>query len=417
MKKGLLWILVGVLLIVPFITVKASANVQISKVELVESSDGTVINAEPTASGLNLNFNITFGSVNDYAKYSVTIKNNDGEDYKISNTEPTVSDYMKYEFVFEDDSNIIKANSEKKLNIVITYKQEVPQEELVDGKYTEINNVDVKLVNAITNEEINNPNTSDNILLYINLLLVSVILCGVAIKSKKVRKSVAVITLMLVALPLSVKALEEITIKLNTAVEISKEREFCFMDSASSLDNKYFNYTSGQTWEQFLDNTENSQFFINDVDDFVFYKRNNNILFDGEIDTTPSNTLSSKPTIYSEVGKHLVGLASDDKSNDISNDSFETIPLNITFYPMNYINCMDEVYNMYHGLIGDREADELTEEEWNEINDTITVEYQKCERIIPELNLVKKNEKIMSKDKGCYNYVLNLDEEPPQTSR
>ena len=263
MKKGLLWILVGVLLIVPFITVKASANVQISKVELVESSDGTVINAEPTASGLNLNFNITFGSVNDYAKYSVTIKNNDGEDYKISNTEPTVSDYMKYEFVFEDDSNIIKANSEKKLNIVITYKQEVPQEELVDGKYTEINNVDVKLVNAITNEEINNPNTSDNILLYINLLLVSVILCGVAIKSKKVRKSVAVITLMLVALPLSVKALEEITIKLNTAVEISKERELCLVPSVKYFDEaEIFKFNYGSTWEEFIDLDNDNPFYI-----------------------------------------------------------------------------------------------------------------------------------------------------------
>ena len=40
MKKGLLWGLIAVLLIVPFITVKAAANVEITKVELVEASDG-----------------------------------------------------------------------------------------------------------------------------------------------------------------------------------------------------------------------------------------------------------------------------------------------------------------------------------------------------------------------------------------
>ena len=139
MKKLLLWGLVAVLLIVPFVNVKAAANVEITEINLVEATEGVVINEEPVANGLNISFNMTFGNVTDHAKYTVTVTNNDEVDYLISNQEAHPSEYMKYEFVFEDDSDIIEAGASKRMNIIITYENEVPTSELVEGKYTETN--------------------------------------------------------------------------------------------------------------------------------------------------------------------------------------------------------------------------------------------------------------------------------------
>ena len=382
MKKGLLWGLIAVLLIVPFITVKAAANVEITKIELIEASEGVVVNEEPTASGLNINFDLAFGNVNDQVKYSVTIKNNDAEDYSISNTEPSISSYMKYEFVFEDGSEVIEANSEKILNIVITYETEVDEAEIdpVTRKYTEAKQVEVKLVNGNNEEvvpaaaDIENPKTGDNVLLYVNLLLVSVILCGVAIKTKKVRKGVALLALALVALPLSVKALEEITITLNTEIEISKDREFCYVYDYGYIEQEAtsHHYEAGKTWEEYINEESQSLFEIveNDVE----------LTDTGNEGIKSSNTLTSKLKANSEK---------------------------IYFVPAEFSKCMNDVNSEIDSIINGRNFEDLTEEEQTRISEiTNSEEYNanvnKCYEVVENLVNVKKTDAVKSADKGCY---------------
>ena len=89
-------------------------EVRITDVELVDSSVGTQIIAEPTVDEWNLSFNLSFESTENFAKYVVTIKNNSSKDYKVSNKSPLNSNFIKYDVTFDDGSDIVKPNSEKK---------------------------------------------------------------------------------------------------------------------------------------------------------------------------------------------------------------------------------------------------------------------------------------------------------------
>ena len=165
-------------------------DVRITDVELVDSSDGTQVVAEPTIDGLKVDFNLSFENVENFAKYTVTIKNNSTKDYKLSNIKPLSSDFIKYEVSFEDGSDIVKPNSEKKLNVIITYVNEVPVSALIGGKFVEDIGLGLNATLVSTNDNLVNPATSDSIMYYINILFVSTALCGVAIISKKVKQQV-----------------------------------------------------------------------------------------------------------------------------------------------------------------------------------------------------------------------------------
>ncbi len=161
------------------------ANIEIKSIELVEKSDDTEIIAEPTADGLKLNFNLSFNDVTNFAKYTVTLKNNGDKDFKISDLVQPESEFVKYKFEFEDNSNVVPANGERKLTITITYENEAPVAALVGGKYVENNNLNVQIAGVSIDKEASNPPTGDNVLLYLNTMIVSAILCGTAIRIKK----------------------------------------------------------------------------------------------------------------------------------------------------------------------------------------------------------------------------------------
>ena len=394
MKKGLFLSLLAVLLIIPFINVKATANVEITKIELLEASEGVVVNEEPTASGLNINFNLAFGNVEDVAKYKVTIKNNDEQSYTIATGEAQVSDYMNYNFAFVDDDNVIAGNGEKELLVTITYENEVPVAALSGGKYNESNEIEITLSNSETAEAVpavENPKTGDKVLLYVDTLIVSILLCGVAIKTKKVRKGVALFALLLVALPIGVKALEELTIKINTEVEISKDRQFCFKYVYSDEDSRTdFDFTIGETWDEYLaDGTHENFRIVEDDVDVYNYSYSSQALNN----TSGSSRLSEKMEIQSDGDANL-----------------------IYFVPVEYTNCIAEADKDINAIINGRNISELSEEELNQLMEISTSEeynakFQECDAMINYRSNVKKNEKIKTSDKGCYVYsFIDYDE-------
>ena len=365
MKKNIiLYLLVlGVLLVMPFATAKAAANVEVSKIELVEISDGVVVNNEPKANGLNIDFDLAFANIHDVVKYKVTIKNNDDKAYIMTNQTTQVSDYMKYEYVFADDNNELEANGEKEINIIITYESEVPTAALSSGKYEETNSVEFKLVNTATGELVENPKTSDNLLIYVNILIASLILCGIAIKTKKVRKTVAVFALLLVVIPTGVKALEEISFKLNSKIEISKDRKFCFVYDYQDYkgDRQEFDFEAGQKWQDIIDGTG------------VF-------------------NISDENVIYNEIE---------------GSESGEVI-----YYATEaYDKCLKDLDKDIEAILQGRDFNELTNEEKEQVISITSSEeynngYNECNTMLNNLTNVKKTDTIKSNDRGCYIVTL-----------
>ena len=223
MKKIKHLVLIITLLLFP-IMVNAEGNVSITKIELKEVKGDALEISKPTFKGLDVNYNLSFHKVGDSITYIATIKNNDKEDYKITNKSSfSDSGYMEYTFNFTDNSNIIKTNETKDMYITINYKNEVPMEKLVNGAYTEQNKMNLILVNNRGQEV--NPNTQSTIYFIIGIILLLSISLVIFKKHKKL--SVFLIALSLL-LPVTTYALKEITITLNTRVEVVKNLEFCY---------------------------------------------------------------------------------------------------------------------------------------------------------------------------------------------
>lgn len=206
-------------LIFPLITFAAEPKVKISSITLIEKTNEKTETIKPTYKDLKLEFDLRFIDVGDEETYKIVLKNEDNVDYKISDkTEFKNSDYIKYEHSIGD--NTLEANSEKEILLTIKYNKEVSEEELIDNIYNETNNLSLILVSK-DNPKIN-PRTADGIMIYLFLLAVSIIFI-VELKKSNDKRGIftPILVLLLLSIPLTINALTEEEIDINTKVEIT----------------------------------------------------------------------------------------------------------------------------------------------------------------------------------------------------
>ena len=245
MKK----VLFIILLLIPFV-VKA-ANVSITDVQEIEKKGQVEAKEDPTFDGLKITFNLKFVSLNDQISYDVTIKNNSQKDYEID-TGKAFSDgeYIEYNVTFDNDNKVIKAGETKHLTISLTYIKEVPADKLVDGKYTEKNDMQINL----SNEE-PNPLTSTGapILLFILSLVFGFIL----IICYKNSKDLMYVFILLLLIPVTVLALEKLTLEVQTEIEITPSPKtvtikYPVEGPICEYNTNDFVIANGMTWEEFF---------------------------------------------------------------------------------------------------------------------------------------------------------------------
>lgn len=154
--------------------------------------------------------NAILSKKDDYVTYKITIKNKDKVDYKIENiADDNASNYVKTSY--KKDSVI---ESGKTANIYMTLKLEklVDDISLLDADdYYNLDEMNISLIlsdyegNTVTATITNNPNTGDNIILYIALLILSIVSIAFILfifhKNKKVIHYVAAILVFALAIP------------------------------------------------------------------------------------------------------------------------------------------------------------------------------------------------------------------------
>ena len=198
----------------------AAENITIESATLTDKSDSVSEISEPTLNGLSIDFDLSFSQVNDYAKYKVVINNPTSEDYEVSKSKKfTSSDYLTY--TFDGESNVVKAKEKLTMYITITYKTAVPNDKLTDGKYIETNAMTINLSNET--ETINNPNTGDNLMIIISILLISIVLSLILYKTTKNKKYLNVMILSLILIPVGAYALEKLQVNVTTKVTIEEK--------------------------------------------------------------------------------------------------------------------------------------------------------------------------------------------------
>ena len=253
MKKVLLPILLFMMFIPIFVNAETcdTDKITISSIAIESKSDSVEELDEPTASGKNINLNLSMSNVGDNIKYKIVVKNNSNEDYEFDKNSFNISsDYIKYTLESEDDTNIVKANSSKVVYLKVNYANEVPENAFESGSYND--NKSMKL-NLSTGDTINVPDTLKNpntgvqsyILILFIVLLISITVY-VLLKKKKYTKFMILIIGTAIIIPMSVYALCECNINIESNVKISnKTATFKSGIEVCSLINKISGYYSG----------------------------------------------------------------------------------------------------------------------------------------------------------------------------
>ena len=289
MYKKVKLLLLSIIFLVPFMVFAESkventdhsGDVYIASSELIKLSDGVEEIEKPTLKDLNVKFNVQFSEVNQSIEYKLIIKNISNKDYNITTDNSfNKSDYITYNFKYDDGSDIIKANSEEEMLVTIAYTKEVPDNKLSDGKFIEDNDMSLNLSNEITNPSTIFQRYGVNIL----LILITCIVAIYFLKTKNIKNSLKVLLLGLMLIPLTARSLDSIKVTIDSHVEVEKTSEFCYytridegiVNGTEHYGNDYvqalYKYRKGMTWEEYLNSDYNK---ITDSTTISYYKQLN----------------------------------------------------------------------------------------------------------------------------------------------
>ena len=252
--KKLLMLLIVCILVFSYTLVYAEDSISITNIELEDISDNTIINSEPTVNGLTFSIDVTFFEINDFIKYKLEIENDTNEDVTLnSNKLFDNNDYIDYTFSSEGDS-IIKAKSTKIMYVTIKYNKEINISELDSrGIYNHTNNMQLNIANVI-----DNPKTGhSNIVLSIVSMIMICFGIYMVIKYGK-KETILIYILCITILPLSVFAINQIQLSINTKITIetnTKQLKLCNFSNQEQCSN--YRYIEGMTWEEWLSSKYN----------------------------------------------------------------------------------------------------------------------------------------------------------------
>ncbi len=219
---------------------KECDSVCISSLKFKGKSKNTVIKGEPSYEGLKLDLGVSFSSLNDFVSYELELDNPTDIEYEVSTGEHfSSSDYIKYEYSFMDDSNILSPHDSRKMQVTVRYDKEVPLELTING-YNEQKEATLHLVNEEENapsapivtptptidikpvdEEIKVPDTYIGTSL---LIIFAVIAILGYISYNKLSGKYFLLFIPLLLIPVVINAAEPLTLKISVDVSIKKQQ-------------------------------------------------------------------------------------------------------------------------------------------------------------------------------------------------
>jgi len=265
------------LLLIPFV---AKAEVKISDAVLVDNTEGLEVEKNPHYEGLQLDIDMKLAEVGEFAKYKLTIQNDTKKDYEIDMGEAfSDKEYIKYEFSFVgEDNSVLKASESKDIYVTVSYNKEVPETEFKNGVYNDDN---VMTINLSNEEQEVNPDTKTGYIILITAIILFISLLLVLLNKYKLDHLMVLVIAVAIALPISIYALEKITIKIQAKIQIVyNQPRFCVGDynyETGKVENiQYYNYSKGTTWNTFLNSSLNNNYFrqYHDLDYIIPYNQN-----------------------------------------------------------------------------------------------------------------------------------------------
>lgn len=240
-------------------------DVSIKSAEVVNKTGKTDVIKEPNFKGLTIDLGVRFFDVGDSVTYRIVVENKGSSDVYINDvTGNTNSEYFDYTFGFENEDKTVKAKSSKTFNLIVSYKNNIPDEKFsVSGRVTEKNEVVIKLGNEV---EVKNPNTASSKYVMILVVLILVIVAFILFMAKygnkldhlKQTNIKLVILFVVVGLVLYLGysyAIEAVSINVNSIVEVDKKIERKARLARSCMSDSYIADGSGFCidWTDYVD--------------------------------------------------------------------------------------------------------------------------------------------------------------------
>ena len=150
MKKYLLLTLLFIILIPFYVYAETCDNekVYISSIALKNKADSVTELDEASLNNNSINLNLSMANEGDTIEYEVVVNNDSNDDYVIDKYDlNTPSNYVSYRITSSDDSNVIKANSNKLFMIDIDYSNRLSDSDYASGEFNEYNEMVVSLLN------------------------------------------------------------------------------------------------------------------------------------------------------------------------------------------------------------------------------------------------------------------------------
>lgn len=240
-------------------------DVSIKSAEVVNKTGKTDVIKEPNFKGLTIDLGVRFFDAGDSVTYKIVVENKGSSDVYINDvTGNTNSEYFDYAFGFENEDKTVKAKSSKTFNLIVSYKNNIPDEKFsVSGRVTEKNEVVIKLGNEV---EVKNPNTASSKYVMILVVLILVIVAFILFMSKygnkldhlKQTNIKLVILFVVIGLVLYLGysyAIEAVSINVNSIVEVEKKIERKARLARSCMSDSYIADGSGFCidWTDYVD--------------------------------------------------------------------------------------------------------------------------------------------------------------------
>ena len=227
-------------------------TVYIKNVEVVETT-GSALSTNNSFNGRDLNLELKFKDLNDSIKFKITIKNDDMEDYFLSElVDTTASEYITYTYDV-GESNSFKHGEEKEVYLTATYTKAVDNSALdPSGMFVEssASKLSVKM------QTINVPDTYKGISIVGITSIVLLIIIGVALIIKDRRAEGLMVIFGIMFIPcITTNALVDIKININANVRIIPgEDKICVatIEGRTVLDEQYVPYDPDYNTDDYL---------------------------------------------------------------------------------------------------------------------------------------------------------------------
>ena len=147
-------------------------------------------------------------NVGESITYKIKVKNNSNNDYYFTKESFNLNtDYIEYSLI--NDSEVIKSNEEKEIELKITYKKQIPN----DG-FNETNMMSITL----SDTPLSNPSTKRTLILIFLVIFITLVVLSIN-RNKKLNK--VLIGMLICSIPLSIKALCTVNLEINANITIN----------------------------------------------------------------------------------------------------------------------------------------------------------------------------------------------------